>query len=161
MPVPPYGHAVVQSIPGKIGLGLLDVLQALEAFIAHKLIDQSSEPAGEKEKHVVQREQPRESPGSVDHRDMTQAMPAHRRDRMEEMVVGGNGNDRCRHHVLDRLIRHRAPGDTPHHVLLREYTGGLPWESVTTATRLPACAMLFTASLTLAVRATSTGFGPM
>ncbi len=38
---------------------------------------------------------------------------------------------------------------------------GLPWESVTIATQLPACAMLFTASLTLAVRATSTGFGPM
>jgi hypothetical protein len=38
---------------------------------------------------------------------------------------------------------------------------GLPRESEMIATPLPACAMLFTASTTLAVRATSTGFGPM
>jgi hypothetical protein len=63
------------------------------------------------------------SPAGSDHRDMTQAVPAHRCDRIEEMVVRGNGNDRRSHHVLDRLIGRRAPGDTPHHVLLGENAG--------------------------------------
>ncbi len=116
-------HAVVQSVLGKIGLTTLDVLQAVEAFILHELVDQASEPAGEEEEHIVQREQPREPAGSVDHRDMAQAVPSHRCDRIEEMVVGGNGNDRRRHHVLDRLIGRRAPGEAPHHVLLRENAG--------------------------------------
>ncbi len=66
---------------------------------------------------------PASRPVRVDHRDTAQAVPAHRHDRIEEMVVGRNGDDRRSHHVLDRLIGCRAPSDASHHVLLGENAG--------------------------------------
>jgi hypothetical protein len=58
---------------------------------------------------------------------VAQAVSAHRRDRIEEMVVAGNGNDRDSHYRVERLTRCRAPGDATHDVLLRENTN---WPAV-------------------------------
>ena len=82
------GRAIAQKIPGKLGFVFLHAFEAIETFILHELIGQTRDPAGEEKKHVLQREQPHDAAGRVDHRDLPQPVPPHGRHRVEKMVPG-------------------------------------------------------------------------
>ena len=82
------GYAVLEEFLGKLGLMLLDPPQAIEAVILYQMIDEGCEPAGEKEQHVMQRQEAGQSARCIEHWDTAQVVPPHCCYYVEERGIG-------------------------------------------------------------------------
>ena len=94
---------VIQKVAGEFNLGLLDLLQSLDAASVSQLVDLNHHLFVGDGHRIVQIQHADRQAVRVNHWHMLQIITTHPGNGAKQIVGSGNGMDRRRHHFRDRI----------------------------------------------------------